>query len=64
MANLHAACAIKNGDFLEIAGMGETWGLKREFRLDDDGCLAAPTGPGLGVETEWDVIEDSTIATP
>ena len=64
VANLHAACAIKNGDFLEVAGTeAETWGLQREFELDEDGCLAAPTGPGLGVEIDWDVIADSTIAT-
>lgn len=65
VANLHAACAIKNGDFLEISSLdAEVWGLKREFELDEEGCLAAPTGPGLGVEIDWDVIEDCTIATP
>jgi L-alanine-DL-glutamate epimerase-like enolase superfamily enzyme len=63
VANLHAACAIRNCDFLEVASVdeGETWGLKREFRLDAEGCLAAPTGPGLGVDLDWDVLDRHTV---
>ena len=62
VANLHVACAIRNCDFHETAGeVRETWGLKREFKLDDEGCVHAPTGPGLGVELDWDVIDNHTI---
>ena len=29
--------------------------------IDADGCLHLPTGPGLGVELNWDWIEDNTV---
>jgi L-alanine-DL-glutamate epimerase-like enolase superfamily enzyme len=62
VANLHAACAIKNCDYHEVAGAeGETWGLKHTFALDADGCMAAPSGPGLGVDVDWDVIDNATV---
>jgi L-alanine-DL-glutamate epimerase-like enolase superfamily enzyme len=27
------------------------------FALDEEGMLAVPTGPGLGIELDWDGIE-------
>jgi L-alanine-DL-glutamate epimerase-like enolase superfamily enzyme len=28
-----------------------------------DGMVQAPTGPGLGIEYDWDFIENHTVAT-
>ena len=33
------------------------------FRLDADGCVAVPTGPGIGVEIKWDVLDAVTRST-
>ncbi len=33
------------------------------FRLDADGCVAVPTGPGIGVEIKWDVLDSVTRST-
>ena len=35
--------------------------LTEPFVLDDDGCLAVPTGPGLGVEPRPDRLEACTV---
>ena len=29
--------------------------------IDEDGCVAVPVGPGLGVELDWDWIDDHTV---
>lgn len=50
---LYTTAEYINCDFMAIIDVEtEVWGLKREFRLDGDGCLAAPTGSGLGVEID------------
>lgn len=36
--------------------------LTEPFVLDDDGCLAVPTGPGIGVEVRLDVVEAVTTS--
>lgn len=62
VATLHCACAIKNCDFLELL-VPETryqYGLKRYPQVDSDGYAHAPDGPGLGVEIDWNFIDDHT----
>lgn len=34
--------------------------ITRAFELDDDGRMAVPTGPGLGVDVDRDVLDDVT----
>ena len=60
-AHLHLACAIPNGSYFELLheppGMSADdfqWYLREPIRVDADGNVAAPTGPGLGVEPDPD----------
>lgn len=36
------------------------YGLKRYPKIDGEGYMHAPGGPGLGVEIDWDYIENHT----
>jgi L-alanine-DL-glutamate epimerase-like enolase superfamily enzyme len=62
MANLHCACAIRNCDYFEVL-VPETsyrYGLKHYADIDPQGYVHAPSGPGLGVDIDWDYIENNT----
>jgi L-alanine-DL-glutamate epimerase-like enolase superfamily enzyme len=62
VANLHCACAMRNCDYFEVL-VPETsyrYGLKRYVDIDPHGYVHAPSGPGLGVEVDWDYIENNT----
>ena len=39
------------------------YAMKDIIEMDTDGYIHAPTGPGLGYEVDWDVIDDETIAS-
>lgn len=61
VANLHVACAVKNGRFMEVIHPVYRFGLKgKPLDIDSEGYLHMPSGPGLGVELDWDWIEDHT----
>jgi len=61
VANLHVACSTDNCRFWEVLP-GFDFALAGEvLDLDDDGYVHRPTGPGLGVDLDWDWIEDHTI---
>lgn len=63
VANLHVACASSNCEFVEHHHPVFRWGLKGDpLRIDEHGCQRVPTGPGLGVEIDWDLIENRTVA--
>jgi len=38
------------------------YGMARELEIDRDGMLHAPTGPGLGAEIDFALIERNTEA--
>jgi L-alanine-DL-glutamate epimerase-like enolase superfamily enzyme len=68
VANLHVAMAIANCDWFEVLpfnrsgdhGLEHTsYGLKQPLEIDGDGLLHAPTGPGLGVEIDWELIDSA-----
>lgn len=62
VANLHVACATANCEFFESHHAVFRWGLKgNPLGIDADGLQHVPTGPGLGVEIDWDWIEDHTV---
>ena len=65
VANLHVICAKKNCEFFEYAGPfdGIGFGLKEPITLDADGYVHPPEKPGLGVELDWDVLDDHTVCT-
>lgn len=63
IANLHVACAIANCHYLESHHEIFRFGLKGDpLAIDADGCLKLPDGPGLGVELDWDWLDDHTVA--
>lgn len=63
MANLHVACAVRNSEYFELfvpedkfqVPMKQTYA---EF-IDDAGMIHAPAGHGLGVEIDWDLVDNS-----
>jgi len=62
IVNLHCAAAIKNCDFFELLYPIENFafGLKEPLPIKD-GYATPPEKPGLGVELDWDVIDNSTL---
>jgi L-alanine-DL-glutamate epimerase-like enolase superfamily enzyme len=62
-ANLHAAAAFKNGDYLEILIPKEPldYGLGEYVGIDAEGFVHLPRRPGLGVELDWDFINSHTV---
>lgn len=62
VANLHAACTTESGRFLESHHDMFRFGLKGDpLAVQPDGCQHLPEGPGLGVEIDWDWIDDHTV---
>ncbi len=68
VANLHVAMSIANCRWSETFHPIYYRGLKGEpLGIDADGFKHMPTGPGLGVELDWDWIDDNTrsiVRTP
>jgi len=64
-ANLHVMCSIKNCDFFEWVVPEWLWdfGVKENIKLDDEGYVHVPEGPGLGLEVDWEYVDRHTIAT-
>ena len=62
VANLHAACAIKNCRYLELSIEEDSFGLMAGVSPDEDGLVTAPTDLGLGVELDWDTLRSSAVA--
>jgi L-alanine-DL-glutamate epimerase-like enolase superfamily enzyme len=62
VANLHVGCAARNSEFFELYAPHEKWHfpLKEGLLLDDQGDVRVPSGAGLGVEVDWDAVDDST----
>jgi L-alanine-DL-glutamate epimerase-like enolase superfamily enzyme len=65
VANLHVACSAKNSEFHELYSPHEQWAfpMKEPLRLEPDGTVRVPTGPGLGVEIDWDLVDNTTLET-
>jgi L-alanine-DL-glutamate epimerase-like enolase superfamily enzyme len=59
VANLHCLAATPSAEMIEVLVPTERYeyGLASYPRLDADGCLPVPDGPGLGVEPDWAYIE-------
>ncbi|HEY4825397.1 MAG TPA: enolase C-terminal domain-like protein [Solirubrobacteraceae bacterium] len=62
VANLHVACAAKNSEFFELYAPHELWSfpLRSGLSPNEAGDVVVPDGPGLGVEIDWDLVDDST----
>ena len=62
VANLHCGCATRLSRFLESHHPMFRFGLKGDpLRVHEDGCQHVPTGAGLGIELDWDWIENHTV---
>lgn len=72
-AHRHCMSAIRNTNFYELSMVGPsganfnapvyTNGYSDHLDdVDEDGCFPVPTGPGLGVEYDWDFIRRSATA--
>lgn len=63
LVNLHLAGAIGNCTYLELLWPTKTFGfgLKEPLPISD-GVARMPDGPGLGIELDWDLIDNATIA--
>jgi L-alanine-DL-glutamate epimerase-like enolase superfamily enzyme len=61
VANLHLFCAIPNTEYFEVLLPDEAQkgGLLEDLRVDADGFVHVPKGPGLGVEVDMDMIQRS-----
>ncbi len=68
VASLHVMMAIDNCDWFEVLAFNKSgehsldhlgYGLAEPFRVDAEGNVHAPTGPGLGAEIDWPLIKAS-----
>ena len=62
LVNLHCCAAIKNSEFFEVLVPYEyfNFGLKESITVEN-GFAHLPTNPGLGLELDWDLIDNSTF---
>ena len=63
VANLHVIMAIENCEFFEVLlpDAAQKYGLVEDITVDADGLVHAPTGPGLGAEIDFDLIEAKKV---
>ncbi|MGI9612683.1 MAG: enolase C-terminal domain-like protein [Acidimicrobiales bacterium] len=64
VANLHVTMAVPNCEFYEFFPCtgANVYGLVTDIEFVD-GYVEAPTGPGLGFEIDWDLVEREHTAT-
>ncbi|MDE2774683.1 MAG: mandelate racemase [Chloroflexota bacterium] len=64
IVNLHCCCAIANCEFFEalIPSSLMKLGIKNPVHIDEDGYAHPPSGAGLGIEWDWDFIDNATVA--
>ena len=65
VANLNVLMATHNSDFFEMLLPHdlEAYGLTQNIVVDGEGYVHAPTGPGLGYEIDWELVEQRTTRT-
>ncbi len=61
--NLHLDLAMKHVSYFELPVPYEPYefAVTNPFRPDAEGRVAAPAGPGIGLEVDWDQIAASTL---
>jgi len=65
VANLHLMLAFPNATYYEqpVPYEAYEYGMKDVIRTQADGYVYAPSGPGLGVEVDWNAMDAATIYT-
>ena len=63
MANLHVSCAIKNCEYFELLVPEEPFRfpMKDKYPIDKNGIAHVPQKPGIGVELDWDAIDNVCV---
>ena len=68
VANLHVILAADNCEWFEVLAFNRSgdhslehlnYGLAEPFAIDSSGVVHAPTGPGLGVDVDWELIDSA-----
>jgi L-alanine-DL-glutamate epimerase-like enolase superfamily enzyme len=68
VAGLHVIMAIPNCEWFEVLGFNRagghslqhlSYGLTEPIAIDPDGYVHAPTGPGLGFDVDWELIDSA-----
>lgn len=66
IANLHVACAVRNSEYFELFVPEDSFQVPMEQSLrdfmDEEGKIHVPTGPGLGIDMDWSLIDDNCIS--
>ncbi|MGH7355650.1 MAG: enolase C-terminal domain-like protein [Candidatus Rokuibacteriota bacterium] len=64
VANLHVIMAIRNTEMFEVLlpAAAQKYGLAQDIEVDAHGLVHAPTGPGLGAEIDFGLIERTKTA--
>jgi len=60
VANLQVACTVRNTTWMEVHHPIFRFGLKQHPFDTKDGTILLPQRPGLGVDIDWDWIENHT----
>ncbi|MDA2926680.1 mandelate racemase [Acidobacteria bacterium AH-259-G07] len=63
VVNLHCCCAISNCELFELLYPLSymEFGLKNKIEIDDEGYAHPPKTSGIGVDFDWDFIDNCTI---
>jgi L-alanine-DL-glutamate epimerase-like enolase superfamily enzyme len=64
-ANLHVMAAVGRTAYVELPVPAEPWehGALTTIRIDRDGLVHIPAGPGLGIDVDWVAMRDAAVAT-
>jgi L-alanine-DL-glutamate epimerase-like enolase superfamily enzyme len=63
MANLHVSCAIRNCEYFELLVPEEPFRfpMKDKYPIDKNDFAHVPQKPGIGVELDWDAIDNTCV---
>lgn len=64
-ANLHFGLAFEQRSLFEQTLPTEPYefGTANPIRIEADGWVTAPAGPGLGIEVDWDAVDSATLTS-
>jgi len=63
IANLHVSCAIRNCEYYEMFVPDEVFRfpMRDPWPFDNQGNIHVPKRPGLGIDLDWDAIDDNCL---
>ena len=62
-ANLHVSCAIRNCEYFEVLIPQEPFGfgVRNPIKIDSEGFVHVTEAPGLGVEIDFDLLDNHLV---